>query len=127
MQSPIDNNANLADIDKFKYLQRSNGRRLLPLRITAQTITGLQISSENYKVAIELLTKHSGNWQIIISRHIECLMALLKVTKENRLQGMHQVYDRGESTVRSLNGIAISTESYGTLTPIIVSKIPPEI
>ena len=121
-ESTIDNNANLADIDKFKYLQRSLTGD------AAQTITGLPISSENYKVAIELLTKRFGNRQIIISRHIECLMALSKVTKENDLRGMRQLYDRTESAVRSLKGIGISTESYGTLlTPIIMSKIPPEM
>ena len=121
-ESTIHTNTNLADIDKFKYLQRSLTGE------AAQTITGLPLSNENYKTAVELLNKRFGNRQIIVSRHIECLMALPKITKEQDLPGMRQLYDKTESTVRSLTGIGISAESYGTLlTPIIMSKIPPEM
>ena len=106
-ESTIHTNTNLADIDKFKYLQRSLTGE------AAQTITGLPLSNENYKTAVELLNKRFGNRQIIVSRHIECLMALPKITKEQDLRGMRQLYDKTESTVRSLTGIGISAESYG--------------
>ena len=86
-ESTIHTNANLADIDKFKYLQRSLTGE------AAQTITGLPLSNENYKTAVELLNKRFGNRQIIVSRHIECLMALPKITKEQDLRGMRQLYD----------------------------------
>ena len=48
-ESIIDKNANHGDIDKCKYLQRSLTGDV------AQTITGLPISSENYKETMELL------------------------------------------------------------------------
>ena len=83
-ESIIDKNTNHGDIDKCKYLQRSLTGDV------AQTITGLPISSENYKVTMELLTKRFDYRQSIISRHIECLMALSKVSKENNLRGMRQ-------------------------------------
>ena len=121
-ESTIHISTNLANIDKFKYLQGSLTGDV------AQTIAGLPLSGENYSAAVELLNKRFGNRQIIISRHIEGLMDLPKVTKENDLRSLRQLYDKTESTVRSLKGIGITTESYGTLlTPIIMSKIPPEM
>ena len=86
----------------------------------AQTVTGLPLSNETYHTIWK--SSHSS------SQHIEYLMALQKITKEQDLRGMHHLYDTTESTIRSLKGIGMSAEKYGTLlTPIIMSKIPPEM
>ena len=74
------------------------------------------------------ITKRFGNHQILFSQHIECLMALPKITEEQDVRGMHHLYDTAESTIRSLKGIGMTAEKCGTLlTPIIMSKIPPEM
>ena len=57
----IDSNAELASIDKLKYLQNSL------IGEAAQTIAGPQITNENYKEATDLLKKKFGNKQIILS------------------------------------------------------------
>ena len=50
-QSTIDTNTELSNIDKLKHLQNSL------IGESVQTLAGLQITSENYKEAIELLQK----------------------------------------------------------------------
>ena len=60
--STIHECTSLADIDKFKYLQQSlNGPAF-------ETIAGLPISYSNYKEAIDLVQKHYGSKQILISK-----------------------------------------------------------
>ena len=120
--STIHSNSSLAEIDKFKYLQQS-------LRGAAtQTISGLPLTGDNYTEAIELLQKRYGNRQVIVSRHMDVLRDLPKIENSSDLQGLRQLYDKTESTVRSLRGMKVSTESYATvLTPNIMSKIPLEL
>ena len=112
----------LADIDKFKYLKQSLSGE------AARTISGLTLSSENYKEAIEVLENRFGDKQTIISRHIDVLTELPKITSNEDLQQLRRLYDKTECTVRSLRGIGITTEHYSVfLTPIIMKKIPPEL
>ena len=120
--STIHECTSLADIDKFKYLQQS-------LKGTAfETIAGLPISNSNYKEAIDLLQKRYGNKQILISKYVETLLALPAIESSNDLQNLRCLYDRTEATVRSLRGVGVSDESYGTiLTPIIMAKVPSEL
>ena len=50
---------------------------------------------------------------------------LPKIENSNDLPSLRHLYDKTESTVRSLRGMGVSTESYATvLTPNIMSKIP---
>ena len=73
------------------------------------------------------LDKRFGNKQVIISKHIELLMQLPIVSDGSDLKKLRQLMDRTEAAVRSLKGIGISTETYGTfLTPAIMGKIPQE-
>ena len=120
--STIDSNAELANIDKLKYLQNSL------IGEAAQTIAGLQITNENYKEAIDLLEKRFGNKQIILSRHIETIMELPKINSNEDLHGIRLLYDNLESTTRSLKSIGVDSDSYSTvLSPIIMSKLPQEL
>ena len=93
-----------------------------------ETIAGLPISNSNYKEAIDLLQKCYGNKQILISKFVETLLALPATESSNDLQLLRCLYDRTEVTVRSLRGVGVSDESYGTiLTPIITAKVPREL
>ena len=54
-------------------------------------------------------------------------MQLPIVSDGSDLKKLRQLMDRTEAAVRSLKGIGISTETYGTfLTPAIMGKIPQE-
>ena len=75
-----------------------------------------------------MLENRFGDKQTIISRHIDVLTELPKITSNEDLQQLRRLYDKTECTVRSLRGIGITTEHYSVfLTPIIMKKIPPEL
>ena len=120
--SGIHSNEELNEVDKFQYLKS------LLEGCAAETISGLPLTSSNYKHAVDLLRKRFGSKQIIISKHIEMLMQLPKITDSSDLKQLRQLLDKTESAVRSLQGIDISIDTYGTfLTPVIMAKIPQEL
>ncbi|XP_068717114.1 uncharacterized protein [Montipora capricornis] len=121
-ESAIHKNTTLSDVERFQYL-----KSLLEVSAT-QTISGLALTSSNYDHAVQLLDKRFGNKQVIISKHMELLMQLPKVSDGSDLKQLRQPLYRTEAAVRSLKGIGISTETYGTfLTPVIIGKIPQEL
>lgn len=120
--STIHDNDQLSDIEKFHYLKS------LLLDTAADTISGLQLSSANYKEAVDLLKSRFGNKQVIISQHMDTLMALPSITDVKNLPGLRQMYDKTEAIVRSLRGIDIPPSTYDTfLTPIVMGKVPNEL
>ncbi|XP_068670895.1 uncharacterized protein [Montipora foliosa] len=121
-ESAIHKNTTLSDVERFQYLKSFLEGS------AAQTISGLALTSSNYDHAVQLLDKRFGNKQVIISKHIELLMQLPKVSDGSDLKQLRQLLDRTKAAVRSLKGIGISTETYGTfLTPVIMGKIPHEL
>ena len=89
----------------------------------AEIISGLLLSGSNYNHAVDLLMKRFGSKQVIISKHIEMLMQLPKLNNSSDLKQLRQLLD-----IRSLQGIGVSSETYGTfLTPVIMAKIPQEL
>ena len=67
-ESSIHNNTDLSEIDKFNYLKSL-------LEGTArEAISGLTLTSTNYKEAIAILKKRFGNKQQIISKHMDILL-----------------------------------------------------
>ena len=120
--STIHECSSLADIDKFKYLQQALKGH------AAETIAGLPISNRNYHEALELLQKRYGNKQIIISKYVETLIGLPTIESSNDLHKLRCLFDKTEATVRSLRGVGVSEDNYGTiLTPIIMAKVPSEL
>ena len=115
--SAIHSSEELNEVDKFQYL-----KSLL------EGSAGLPLTSSNYSHAVDLLAKRFGSKQVIISKHIEELMKLPKVNDGGDLKQLRQLLDKTESAARSLQGIGISTDTYGTfLTPVIMAKIPQEL
>ena len=120
--SAIYTSEDLNEVDKFQYLKS------LLEGAAAGTISGLPLTSSNYNDAVDLLNKRFGSKQVIISKHIEILMQLPKVSDSGDLKQLRQLLDKTESAVRSLQGIGISIDTYGTfLTPVITAKIPQEL
>ena len=69
----IHSNANIREIDKFNYLQGGLKGEAL------DAISGLTLSMENYKEAIQLLKNRFGNEQLLISAHMESLIKISKI------------------------------------------------
>ena len=72
-----------------------------------------------------IVLKKSLIKRVIISKNMENLLQLAMVSDDNDLKTLRQLYDKTESTIRSLNGNGISEETYGTfLAPTIMAKLP---
>ena len=94
----------------------------------AETVSGLPLSGSNYNYAVDLLMKQFGSKQVIISKHIEMLMQLPKLNNSRDLKQLRQLLDKTEAATRSLQGISVSSETYGTfLTPVVMAIIPQEV
>ena len=121
--SAVHENSQMDNIEKFQYLKS------LLEKTAAKTISGLPLTtSSNYLEAIELLKARYSDKQIIIWKHMDALMQLPRVSSREDLQKLRFIYDKTEGTVRSLQGIGITSETYGTfLTPVIMGKLPPDL
>ena len=102
-----------SEIDKFQYLKS------LLVGTAAKTISGLRLSGSNYNHAVDLLTKRFGSMQLIIRKHIEMLIQLPKLNNSSDLKQLRKLLDKTEAATRSLQGIGVSSVTYGTfLTPV---------
>ena len=54
-----------------------------------------------------------GSKQVIISKHIEMLMQLPKLNDSSDLKQLRPLLDKTEAATRSLQGIGVSSETYG--------------
>ena len=106
-QSAVHLNADLSEVDKFNYL-----RSLLD-NAAHDAIAGLTLSSANYKQAVEILRKHFGNKQVIISKHMDTLMNMNTISSDRHLNDLRRLYDHTESHVRSSRSLGIKAASYG--------------
>ena len=120
--SAVHLNDRLSDIDKFNYL------RSLLEGTAFDAIAGLALSAANYGEAIDILKKRFGNRQLIISKHMESLLAVNAVTSDQHLRELRRLYDQSEANIRSLKALGVEPEAYGAmLSSVLLSKLPPEL
>ena len=121
-QSSVDSNNALRAIDKFTYL------RSLLKGTAAATISGLQLTAENYRVALELLQKRYGDKQVITAHLMDGLLKLEPVKRADDLSHLRAVYDKLESHLRNLKTLGINSQQYGpVMIPVILTKLTAEI
>jgi hypothetical protein len=72
-QVSVHNNVSISDIDKFNYLKGCLKGE------AGAAISGLSLSSENYKEAVSILRDRFGNEQVLISAHMESLLKIDKI------------------------------------------------
>ena len=121
-EAAIHGNDTLSDVDKFNYLRGF-------LKGTAlDAISGLTLTSANYKQAVETLQKRFGNKPLIVSKHMDALLHVETITSAHNTKGLRHVYDTVESNVRSLESLGVESESYGGLVAsVLMSKLPMEL
>ena len=113
-ESSIDSQENITEIDKFGYL------RNLLCDSARETISGLTLTSENYKNAIQLLRDRFANPQVQVSAYMEQLLKLKHVESMSSVHDLRKLYDKVESSIRNVNSLGISSETYGTFTITII-------
>ena len=121
-QTSIHNNERITDIDRFNFLKRYLGGEAL------DSVQGLNLNSENYKEAIELLTDRYGNEQVLISAHMQSLLKIQKVRSKDNVKGLRMLYNHVESCVRNLKALKLEVKGYGSLLiPLLKEKLPDDL
>ncbi|XP_028403430.1 uncharacterized protein LOC114526129 [Dendronephthya gigantea] len=121
-QVSVHENVSISEIDKFNYLKGC-------LKGEAHTtVSGLTLSSENYKDAIDILRDRFGNEQVLISAHMESLLKIDKIRSVSNVKGLRTLYTHVENCIRNLRALKLDTSGYGSLLiPILKDRLPDEI
>ena len=96
-------------------------------KTAADTIPDLQLTSSNYEQAIKLLTDRFASKQRIMSSYMNTLFKL-SAEEIMDLTKFRYLFDQVESTIRSLQSVRITPESYESfVAPLFMSKLPNEL
>ncbi|GIX68191.1 uncharacterized protein CEXT_692751 [Caerostris extrusa] len=109
-EAAIHENENLQDIEKFDYLKS------LLTDSAATAISGLPLTPENYRKAVEILKERFGKTEILISAHTNRLLNLEPVRNTNDIFALRKLYDEINVQIRtleSLENICSENESSG--------------
>ena len=88
----------MSSIEKFNYLYSlEEGQALL-------VIKELALTEENYAAAIDILKKHYGNMQVVISAHMDEMLKLSDCSN-GKLHDFRRVYDKINVNVRGLQAL----------------------
>jgi len=91
-------------------------------------VTGLSLTDQNYKEALQILEQRYGNKQTIVNSHMRELVSLPPVTSVNATRRLRELHDKVEANLRSLQSIGVDSKMYGCLlVPILKTKLPPEL
>ena len=90
-ESAIHSNKQLHDVDKFNYLKAQFKG------IASEVISGLELTQENYNIAINLLKERYGKKQIMIKAHFVKLMNLPMATYKTT--SLRTFYDTMEKMI----------------------------
>ena len=114
----VHNNTRLQNIEKFTHLRsKLCGDALV-------CISGLQLSNENYQIAVDLLRKRFGDLQTVIDAHYSGLSHLPRSSFQ--VHQLRQTYDSMENHIRSLQAIGENIENR-QLVSVIKEKMPFEV
>lgn len=121
-ESAVHTNDDLSAVDKFNYL------RSLLQKGAYDAISGLTLSSDNYKEAVVILKGRFGDKNQIISKHMDALLHAEAVTPPTNLKRLRHLHDDVESHIRSLKNLGVTPDSYGSmLYPVLFAKLPQEL
>lgn len=113
----IHTNPSLANVQKFSYLRSQLSHS------AEQCISGLALSSANYEQAICLLKERYGDEQHIVDAYMKNLLDLPSPAFTSH--SLRSFYDSMESSIRGLESLGQSQDSFGSLLiPIILKKLP---
>ena len=88
------------------------------------TISGLSLSSENYKEAIDLLKQCYGNTQVLINAFVKKFVQLPAVQNSNNVECLRLFYDQVETSVQNLKTLGVEISTYDSLLiPLLTEKL----
>uniref|UniRef100_A0A182K8G2 Uncharacterized protein n=1 Tax=Anopheles christyi TaxID=43041 RepID=A0A182K8G2_9DIPT len=104
----IDNNINLSDVDKLRYLKGTLTKEANKL------IVDIEVASANYLVAWELLKARNENKKHVVKRHMDKLFAI-PAMKKNSYESLIQVLDSFERIVNMTKQLGVATNGWRVL------------
>lgn len=99
----IDKNENLSEVQKLHYLKASL------VYDAAKVLSNLELTSTNYKIAIDLLKEQYENTRLIVQNHIKCLFDLPQLQKDSPAI-LKQVVNTVQTNLRALESQGQHTE-----------------
>ena len=73
------------------------------IKDAATCISGLQLTNDNYDIALNLLKERYGDHQIIVSAHMNKLLNLQPVYQISNVKDLCNLFDEVETQVRCLS------------------------
>ena len=93
----------------------------------SRAISGLLITEDNYDATVDILHKHFGKPQQLISAHMDEILKISACSSDKPNQ-LHFLYDKLSVNIRGLEALRAKANQYGSLfIPIIMAKLPLEI
>ena len=114
-ESTIHNNERLRNVDRFNYL------RVQLVGQAREVISGLDLTNENYGIAVKLLHERYGKKQLMLEAHYAQLLKLDQAQKD--INSLRTFYDKTEKHLRVLQSLGEDTNHRNILS-IIRSKFP---
>ena len=118
-RSSIDENEELAEVDKFTYL-----RHLLEDPAKG-VVAGFSLTEANYVAAVNLLKQRCAKPSIIRQAHINELRSLKPFYNERDITRLRGFYDRAETHFRGLVSLDVDETNYSLIiVPELMDKLP---
>lgn len=114
-ESLIHKNSIIDNIQKFHYLRASLQGE------ASQIIKSLEMSSDNYRVAWELITDRYNNTRQLVSNHVHALFHIHPIQKESAAS-LRQLLDTVNKNLRALENLGETTQYWDTLIIYLVAS-----
>ena len=114
-ESTVHNNKGLSNVDKFNYLRSQLQGQ------ASEVLSGLELTNDNYEVAIDLLKERYGRKQFMIDAHYAKLANIPAPTY--RATSLRTFYDTTEKHLRCLRTLGENDNQMQVLS-LIKSKLP---
>ncbi len=121
-KTSVDSNPGLSNCSKLEYLRaQCEGSAY-------HTIAGLELTDNNYQIAVDLLKGRFGQRQMVLNSHIDALLKIDPVNKNANIYDLRKFYDSIETHGRGLQALKVDPKTYGTvLVNVLLQKLPEEI
>ncbi|XP_037521631.1 uncharacterized protein LOC119398888 [Rhipicephalus sanguineus] len=116
----IHENTELPPIEKFKYL-------LTYLTGAAKrAIEGIRLADNNYEIAVTTLKERFGRQELLVSEHIDQLLALSPVRSSKEVEKLRVLHDTVRFRVSALEGLGVPPEQYTVVLHRVLMRCLPE-
>nr|CAH7764842.1 unnamed protein product [Callosobruchus chinensis] len=109
----VNNNNSLTDIQRFYYLRSS-----LEVEVQ-QIIKSIEVSSDNYKIAWQMLEQRYENKKLIIHKHLKAIFDHPSISYESHID-LRNLYDSMTKHLRSLNSLCLETDTWDSIIIYII-------